>query len=171
MTVTKREILSRLPEYTDQWQVVRQTQYVPDIVNEIVTAHRLFGSYYDCFSSLFWSDDVSEIADDLYHFCKANIRYREETVNRQTTALPTGILTRGYGDCKHYASFVGGVLASLNRKHKAGIKWWYCFAGYKPGAVEPYHVFVAVNDGREEIWIDPTPGSGATPTLFIKRSV
>ena len=140
-------------------------------MREIVNAHRLFRPYYDKISANFIMDNVGDLADYLDEFCRRNIRYKEETSNWQSTALPTGILTRGYGDCKHYASFIGGVLDSLNRKYGAGIDWYYYFSAYRKKAKEPYHVFIGLNDGRGDIWIDPTPGGGAKPTLLIKRKV
>lgn len=169
MKVTANQILTRLPPYEDRWEVIVDTQYVHDIMEEIVIAQKMFAGYYDRFSSLFYYKKPSQVADALYTFLKQNIDYREETVDSQTSALPTGILTRGYGDCKHYALFSAGVLASLNRLYGCGYKWWFYFAGYN-GGKEPYHVFVAVQDGEEEIWIDPTPGAGDfQPTLLIKR--
>lgn len=169
MTATRERILSRLPPYEDQWQVIRDKQYVPDIINEILVSHRLFAPYYDQFSTLFSHRGAADLSEKLFSFCKQNIQYREETDERQTTALPTGVLIRGYGDCKHYALFSAGVIASLNRLKDYKYKWWYYFAGYR-GAKEPHHVFVAIDDGDEEIWIDPTPGAGMEkPTLLVKR--
>lgn len=171
MKVTREKILRRLPAYEDKWQLIADKQYVPDIMNEIMTSHHLFSGYYDKFSSLFFCSSLNCLADSLYYFCRDNIRYKEETEKRQTTALPTGFLERGYGDCKHYALFCAGVIDSLNRTMGLGIDWWYYFAGYD-GAKEPYHVFVAVRDKGEEIWIDPTPGAAENyPTLLIKRFV
>lgn len=170
MRVTREQILRTLPEYRDEWAVIKGRQYVPDIMEEILAAHREFASYYDRFSSLFFRDNIEALADELFFFCRDNIRYREETEDKQTTALPTGILQRGYGDCKHYALFIAGVLDSLNRMMGLGVDWNYYFAGYD-GAKEPYHVFVAVRDDRGEIWIDPTPGAESVyPTLLIKRT-
>jgi hypothetical protein len=169
MTVTANEILRRLPPYEDRWEVIVDQQHVKDIIREIIEAHRIFAPYYDRFSSLFLCESPSQVAEALYTFEKQNIRYREEGVEAQTSALPTGFLTRGYGDCKHYALFNAGVLASLNRLYKCGFDWCFYFAAYD-GGDEPYHVFVAVRDGPEEIWIDPTPGAGDyLPTLLIKR--
>lgn len=171
MYVTREIIISRLPPYRDEWELVTAEQYVPDIIQEIVTAHRLYGSYYDKFSYLFYSRNPDVVTESLYRFCKSNIDYREETIKRQTSALPTGILTRGYGDCKHYALFNAGVIGSLNRLYGCCFDADFCFAGYE-GAKEPYHVFVSVTDSEEtEIWLDPTPGSGGTPTLLIKEPV
>lgn len=168
MKVTREKILQRLPAYEDKWKLIVDEQYVRDIMNEIMTSHRLFADYYNNFSSLFLCNTLECLTDSLFYFCKENIKYKEETKERQTSALPTGFLHRGYGDCKHYALFSAGVIDSLNRQFNLGIDWWYYFAGYE-GATEPYHVFVAVRDGDEEVWIDPTPGAADNyPTLLIK---
>ncbi len=169
MTVTRERILDKLPPYEDRWQVIRETQYVPDIINEIMTSHRLFAPFYDRFSSLFMTATAADLSEKLYSFCKKNIEYREESQEKQTTALPTGMLIRGYGDCKHYATFCAGVISSLNRVYDCGFEWCYYFAGYR-GATEPHHVFAMIVDGGEEVWIDPTPGAGLEePTLLVKR--
>jgi len=170
--VSKYDVLALLPPYNDQWELVKENQYVRDIVREILESQSRYGKYYDRFSWLFLSDSVDTIANELYAFCKRWIKYREESKYEQTAALPTGILTRGVGDCKHYALFTGGVLGSLNRLYSLGLKWCYCFAAYR-GEDEPYHVFVSLYDPETdcEIWIDPTPGAGGNPTLLIKRYV
>lgn len=174
MAVSKYQVLARLPRYQDKWELVVKEQDVDDIMTDIARRQKMFGPYYDKFSSLYLLDSVKDIANELYDNCVQWITYREESVKVQSTAIPTGILLRGFGDCKHYASFIGGVLGSLNRRYHAGIDWWYCFAAYKKGEQEPYHVFVALMDpdtGRE-LWIDPTPGAESkTPTLLIRKKV
>jgi len=164
-------VLGRLPAYQDKWTLVKEEQYVPDIVNEVCTAHRLFGWYYDRFSDYFYSADPSVVADRLYDFCKKNISYKEESVDFQTSAIPAGILSRGYGDCKHYALFSAGVISSLNRLYHCCFEAYFYFVGYRR-VKEPYHVFVSIVDSdNSEIWIDPTPGSGGTPTLIVPKPV
>lgn len=169
--VTPDMIMARLPPYRDEWELVKKEQYVSDIVKEICTAHRLYGEYYDMFSDLFYSADPETVSDRLYSFCKSYIAYQEETVDKQTSAVPTGILYRGYGDCKHYALFTAGVIASLNRLYRCCFDARFCFVGYGR-AKEPYHVFVALVESDDlEVWIDPTPGSGGTPTLRVEKPV
>lgn len=171
MMVTPEMILAQLPRYRDEWQLIAKRQYVPDIMREVCTAHVLYAGYYDLFSYLFYSDDPDTICERLHRFCKEHIRYKEERIEVQTSALPTGILTRGYGDCKHYALFSAGVISSLNRLYGCCFDAVFCFAGYRR-AKEPHHVFVAVRETSDcEIWIDPTPGSGGTPTLIIETPV
>ena len=168
--VTPDMILRRLPPYQDDWELVVKEQYVRDIVKEICTAHRLYADFYDKFSDLFYNTDPETVADRLYSFCKNYISYREESKEDQTSALPTGILHRGYGDCKHYALFSAGVIGSLNRLYDCCFEAYYYFVGYR-GAEEPYHVFVSIVDSDKEIWLDPTPGSGGTPTLIVPKPI
>lgn len=168
--VTPEMILARLPPYNDEWELIKKTQYVPDIIGEVCTAHFLFAGYYDLFSDLFYDPNPSVVSENLYSFCKRYILYREESVKRQTSALPTGIIHRGFGDCKHYAIFNAGVIGSLNRLYDCCFVSRFCFVGYGK-AKEPYHVFVSILDEDTNIWIDPTPGSGGTPTLIVEKKV
>lgn len=171
MNVTQNSVLACLPPYRDEWVMIKKDQFVPDIIQEIGNAHRLYGKHYDMFSYLFYTRDPDRLANTLYWFCKDNIRYKEEPKEMQTTALPAGILERGYGDCKHYALFTAGVIGSLNRLYGCCFEAYFYFAAYKKDVDEPYHVYVSLIDGSTEIWIDPTPGSGGTPTLLKRKPV
>jgi len=173
--ITADMVISRLPAYQDEWEVIAETQYVPDIIREVCAAHKMFGAYYDRFSDLFYNCDPHVVADDLYDFCKKYLTYKEEPVKRQTSALPTGILHRGYVtgegvDCKHYALFCAGVISSLNRLYNCCFDAEFLFVAYGK-ASEPYHVFVRLKGEDCDIWIDPTPGSGGTPSLVIEKAV
>lgn len=151
-------LLDKLPPYVDEWITLVDEQTVSDIIEEVLEAHREFAPYYDKIVLDFTGGSMQDISERLYNFCKENISYKEETKDDQTSALPTGILTRGHGDCKHYALFIGGILDAMNRRGK-DIDWKYRFASYKLFDSEPHHVFIVVNEGINETWIDPTPMS------------
>lgn len=172
MAVSAEKILNRLPPYTDQWELIKQEQFVPDIIKEITRSHKLFAWHYDQFSDLFYHKSAKVVADNLFTFCADNIRYKEESVDLQTTAIPAGIIYRGYGDCKHYALFSAGVISSLNRLYGCSFDASFYFVSYRKGK-EPYHVYVCLRDSEEEadIWIDPTPGSGGTPISITEKRV
>lgn len=159
MSISKNLLLKKLPPFTDTWVTVKENQQVSDIIKQILKAHEQYAWYYDKIALYFDDKTVSKICDRLFDFCKKEIKYNEEPDHNQTTALPTGILTRGHGDCKHYASFCGGVLDALKRKAGKDLNWCYRFVSYRPFSPSPHHVFVVVFDGDNEIWIDPTPGS------------
>lgn len=167
MDVTKKEVLQLLPPYEDKWETVTETQEVSDIVRDILKCHNMFSGYYDKIAMLFYDPDLGKTCDNLYNFCKKNIRYSEENEKIQTTALPTGILIRGHGDCKHFSSFIGGCLSAIARETGIPIDWHYCFASYKATQETPYHVFVVVNAPDGEIWIDPTPGAADQEPVWV----
>ncbi|MES3018589.1 MAG: hypothetical protein V4721_12450 [Bacteroidota bacterium] len=151
--MNRTELLRRLPVFKGNYELIKKSQSVPDIMREIETAHKLFSRDYDLIAFEFYYSDHLKILKALWSFCKANIEYRQETEKRQTSMNPAGILALARGDCKHYALFIGGVLCALNR---AGIKidWWYRFAGYKNATI-PGHVFVVAKVYDREYWIDP----------------
>jgi hypothetical protein len=160
MTPTVKQLLAELPESRGLWVTVKDHQTVTDIINEVLAAHKEFAPYYDNIALYFDDDDVEGICRNIYDFLKGNIRYYEEGEEEQTTALPSGILTRLHGDCKHYSSFAAGVLDGINRLTGKKIDWCYRFASYSFLNQQPHHVFLVVKDqDGEEIWIDPTPGA------------
>lgn len=174
MRPTVENLLKCLPPYRDAWVTVHNKQQVKHIVNEILDAHKEFAPYYDSIALYFLEDSTEDICKKLYSFLKKNIRYREEAEEDQTTALPTGILTRREGDCKHYASFAGGILDAINRETGREIPWSYRFASYDFFNTQPHHVFIVVNDQEKgsEIWIDPTPGAdNKTPVWATDKKI
>lgn len=166
MTPTKETILAALPEFKNEWVVVRDDQSVSDIIAEIKRSHKIAAPYYDKIALYFDDDDVDRICKSLYQFCKKYIHYSEESEDEQSSKLPMAMLIEGHGDCKHYAGFSAGVLDALNRTGK-NIDWCYRFASYKIDQRNPHHVFVVVRDRDDEIWIDPTPGAEKKTPVWV----
>ena len=158
--ISKQTILAKLPPFQNKWvTVVSGNQSTEQLVENVIDAHGRHAAFYDQFAGMFDNGkDVQDILTDLHFFVKKNIAYKEEPGKRQTDSLPTGLLTRGYGDCKHYAGFIGGVLDALKRKGRK-IDWQYRFASYYPDKPAPHHVFIVVNHKGTEYWVDPVPGA------------
>ncbi len=154
-----RPIINALPTFNNRVQLIEKRQNVYDIVREIVEAHKFFASDYDKIAQYYCNGSTAQICESLYKFCKSNIKYKMEPEARQTTKSPAAILAQGFGDCKHYASYCGGVLDALNRNYNKKIDWCYRFASYSLFTREPEHVFIVVNIGGREKWIDPVPGA------------
>lgn len=166
------QIISSLPGYEGKMQLLNKRQTVRDIIREILKAHREFATDYDKISAQFDRPTVRQIAAGLHSFIKNNVRYQMEPESRQTIKSPAAIMAQAYGDCKHYASFIGGVLDALNRRGKK-INWRYRFASYSLFNPEPEHIFVIIKtkDGGE-IWIDPVPGADkAKPMWKIDKKI
>jgi hypothetical protein len=152
--VTPSVLLYYLPAFENDWQLIKEDQYVRDIIKEVLDAHEIYAQDYDRICNFFDSGSTEQICKQLFDFCKGFIQYRVEDKKNQTTKSPSGIIVLGRGDCKHYASFIGGCLDALKRAGRK-IDWFYRFASYDWLDDTPQHVFVVVNDRGKEIWIDP----------------
>ncbi len=159
MIPSKEKLIGLLPAFKDERVLIKQNQRVGDIINQLVDAHYRYAVYYDRFAMLFDDTTTLKICENICEFLKKNIKYVEESDKDQTTALPTAILEWAQGDCKHYASFTGGILDAISRETGKEIIWCYRFASYDLLSKSPHHVFVVVFDKGNEIWIDPVPGA------------
>jgi hypothetical protein len=154
----RNQIISSLPNPVGNSIVLEESQSVTDIMSAMIYMHKKNAPYYDKISLKFLGATILDTCENLFDFCKQNIPNETETEDLQTVKSPQRILSdasAGYGhDCKHFASFIGGVLDSLRRKGK-NISWCYRFASYKIFDTTPGHVFVVVKNRGQEIWVDP----------------
>lgn len=153
-------LLDKLPPFKGNEVVLVDEQDVDDIITGIVKRHKIFAPDYDCIAADFLGGDEYDISKRLFDYVKRSIPYEVESRKKQTVRSPSAILAMsGFwgGDCKHYASFIAGVLDAIERLTGTPIDWVYRFAGYN--ILDPDdlgHVFVVINPGSDdEIWIDP----------------
>jgi hypothetical protein len=147
-------LIKRIGTAPPPLQKIVEDQDAFDIIKQIKIKHKSCAADYDKIAADFEGGTVYDIAERLFNFCKANLKYHRETINKQYVSSPQTMLMRGYCDCKGYALFIGGVLDALNRKG-FDIKWAYRFASDDIFNEIPGHVFIVVNDKGREIWIDP----------------
>lgn len=146
-------LMGRLGPFENKREMLTADQSTGDIIAAILEAHRRHAQDYSKISSFFSAGSRKETARKIFNFLKKNVRYVIEPGSKQTVKSPAAILATGYGDCKHYSLFAGGILQNL------GIPFAYRFASYKVFDKQPQHVFVVVNPGTSnEIWIDPVVG-------------
>lgn len=172
MYVTKATLLAELPPVRDEWVIIKDDQRVKDIIKELTEAYPIFAKDYDCIGGFLEGSTLRETCDNLYDFCNRELDYVEEGEEFQTSALPGGLLTRGFCDCKGYAGFIGGCLGAIGRANRQLIDWQFCFASYIQDQKTPYHVFVIVQTNEGPIWIDPTPGAaeeGMPKHAYVRR--
>lgn len=161
--VSKADLLNVLPQLQGERDTIVDRQETKDIVREVLAAHEFFKSDYDKIAPYFRGDGI-ELYREIFDFLKRNVKYVIESNALQTTRSPGALLTLGYGDCKHYAGFIAGVLDAKNRAGER-IKWCYRFASYKFWSFKPQHVFVvALDEDNKEVWIDPV-----LPALNTRR--
>lgn len=177
MTINRKNIISSLPRPVGNSILIEENQTVPEIISLIIYMHKKNTGYYDSIAPVFWGGDLYSTCENLFDFCKVNIPYTIETEEIQTVKSPQRILTDaevGIGhDCKHYASFIAGVLDALKRSGRP-VSWCYRFASYKVWDKIPGHVFVVATDKEGDIWVDPVLDNfdeRKQPTCFIDRKI
>lgn len=152
------ELLGNLPAYRGNKVLLKRSQDTGDIIAELLASHKMYASHYDKIADKFYRKSVKATCRALYDYLEQNIRYDIEPDASQTVKSPAAIVAQGYGDCKHYASFICGVLDALRRAGKLkGFDVVFRFASYDYSRKEPQHVFAVAVVGGREVWIDPVP--------------
>jgi hypothetical protein len=166
-------LLGVLPPYLNRYTLVKRHQDVFDIVKEVLAAHEAFAPDYDLIAPYFEGFSKMETCKRLFQFLKKNIPYEVEPEKSQTTKSPSALLHQSFGDCKHYAGFIAGVLDALNRRG-ADFDFAYRFASYSIWDNTPGHVFVVVWINGNEVWVDPVLKSfnqRLEPTYILDKRV
>ena len=136
--------------YQDKLVVDRHS--TADIITLILQEHNRYKPQYDKIAPSFWKGSAEATAKNLYKFLKDNIQTVTESADVQTVKSPARFIADGHGDCKHYTSFVCGVVDALAR---AGypISCKYRFTADRPGA-PVHHVFSVIDTAQGERWLD-----------------
>ena len=155
--ISKNMVLQKLAPFTNFKKVLIEDQNTGDIIQGILDNHDNYESQYDKISEMFIDDNEVETAKNVFEFLKNNVPYYVEPIEKQTLRSPSAIISIKEGaDCKSYASFINGIMSSLNRKGIFKVPLAYRFASYRYDTREPQHVFAVLYPGtKNEVWIDP----------------
>jgi len=149
----KQQLIDALPPFKGERILIKKHQGTTDIINEICEAHNFFQDDYDKIYDFFDTGDIYRTCKKIFDFEKQNLQYDAESGKDQSSKSPSAILQTP-ADCKHYALFTSGILAAIQDNEHVKWDWFYCFASDKD-VRDVSHVFVIVDDGKREIWIDP----------------
>jgi len=155
--ISKNMVLQKLAPFTNFKKVLIEDQNTGDIIKGILDNHDNYESEYDKISEMFIGDNEIETANNIFKFLKNNVPYYIEPIEKQTLRSPSAIISIKEGaDCKSYASFINGIMSSLNRKGIFRVPLAYRFASYRYDTKEPQHVFaVLYPNTKNEVWVDP----------------
>jgi hypothetical protein len=155
--ISKNAVLQKLAPFTNFKKVLIDDQNTSDIIQGILDNHDNYQDEYDKISEMFIGDNEVETARNVFNFLKNNVPYYIEPIEKQTLRSPSAIVSMKQGaDCKSYASFINGVMNSLNRKSIFAVPLAYRFASYRYDTKEPQHVFAVLYPGtKNEVWVDP----------------
>ena len=155
--ISKNAVLQKLAPFTNFKKVLIDDQNTSDIIQGILDNHDNYQDEYDKISEMFIGDNEVETARNVFNFLKQNVPYYIEPIEKQTLRSPSAILSMKQGaDCKSYASFINGIMNSLNSKGIFRVPLAYRFASYRYDTKEPQHVFAVLYPGtKNEVWVDP----------------
>jgi len=169
------QILRQLP-VNNREKILAEEQDLRDIMKFINYYHNAHKSDYDAISEEFWLDNAHDTALCIYNFLKKYVPYKPETEADQTIRRPGRLISDAlsgvamYNDCKHFSSFINGIVDSLNRKGYP-ISCKYRFVSDEPDA-DIHHVFAIVNDNAGTYWVDPVLNSfDERPQFFNMKDV
>lgn len=152
--ISGKQLLQKLPVYNGSIGILKYDQTTDDIISNLLTVHNEYKKDYDKIYPYFLGSNLDETCYNIYNFLKNNVLYKIEPSEKQTLKSPSAIIAQGYGDCKQYAQFIGGILDAISR-NKQNINWCYRFTSYNEDK-QLQHVFVVAKDkSGKEIWIDP----------------
>jgi hypothetical protein len=159
--VLAQELLDELSDMPDEPPVMLvKKQVVKDIMKYMSVALVEFRPYYDKIYSFFEGSTMEEVGEQIFDFLKDQMIYEEESDEAQWLCNPRELLERGECDCKGYALFAAGVIDALNRNSDQGeIPWCFRFVPSAILGTKIGHVFVVLDPGGKEIWIDPVLSS------------
>ena len=155
--ISKNAVLQKLAPFTNFKKVLIDDQNTSDIIQGILDNHDNYQDEYDKISEMFIGDNEVETARNIFNFLKQNVPYYIEPIEKQTLRSPSAIVCMKQGaDCKSYASFINGIMNSLNKKGIFRVPLAYRFASYRYDTKEPQHVFAVLYPGtKNEVWVDP----------------
>lgn len=158
MQPTAENIIKSLPPVEGVKRLLAREQVTDDIISAILNKHNSTASHYDSICEAYWSGTARSTGIRLFNFLKDNSTYKAESTATQTVKVPAAIVADGIAgkrtDCKHYASFIIGVVKALKRKGYP-IDGRFIFASddeYKQYAT---HVFAEIWDKDGKYWVDP----------------
>lgn len=167
--VTASELLDAMSDLPDAPEVVLvDRQVVPDIIRYIPWKLERSRPYYDRIWMFFDADALEDVGEQVFDFLKTQMRYVEEDDEQQRLSTPKEMLERGDCDCKGYALFIGGVVDALNRNSGRGeIPWCFRFVPSEILGTKIGHVFVVLDPGGDEVWVDPVLSSFDEKPMYL----
>lgn len=137
--------------FKNQKKVLEHFQTVPDIMREMEVFFKKYKYDYDYISTEFYSGNFIKDLENLWFFCKENLKYSAELEENQNLQSPSSILFNKKVDCKCLSLFCGGVIDSWYRLGLYKIDTLkFVFASYD-NCKTPGHVFIETNG----FWVDP----------------
>lgn len=130
-----------------------------DIINTILYADSMLGSYMCSFASAF--DKTYDGLYELWDFTRKSITYLPDEPGHEKVKDPRVTWKDKSGDCKSFSLFIGSVLKCL------GISYKYRFASY--AGKDPTHVYVIAKLNGRDVILDSTIDRFDYEVSYLKK--
>lgn len=124
-----------------------------DIMHEVLEVYKATAHQLKAFAPHLNAGDVYNTCSMIWHFVKANIRYKIDPPGVQWVKTPARTWADKVCDCKSYSIFILAILKHL------GIKGAFRFVSFSAADPQPTHVYVVVKHRGKEIILDCVLGS------------
>ena len=128
--------------------LITKNQSAEDIARLLLFAEKQSRAYIPKLLPFFEDKDAILCCKKVWYFLRNNINYVKEPPARQTAKTINRLVSDGFGDCKHYATFSVCVLRAL------GIPCVFRLASFTHGNTNPTHAYCVAFVNGEEIYID-----------------
>lgn len=147
--MNRSELGRAIPTPLMKSQLVTKNQTAGDIARLLLIAEKDSRPYVAKLIPFFRTRNRKEVCKRLWYFLRSNINYVKEPPSRQTAKTINRIISDGYGDCKHYATFSVSILRAL------GIPCVFRLASFDYSNPSPTHAYCVAFINGEEVYIDP----------------
>lgn len=132
----RRELISRFQSADEIAKQIRRAEF-----NSREASKKL--------AKYFKTSDDLKTCQRVWNFLRREIEYVREPMFDQTAKTIPRYLVDGYGDCKHYATTIVGIL------NACGIPAWFVLISQKKGVRTPNHAYAAAKVNGRIVIIDP----------------
>ena len=101
--------------------------------------------------------------ENIFIFCKNNIKYTKESTDLQTARTLGRILQMKTGDCKHYTTIIASLCNALNIPVKLRLISQNYFSS------DPTHIYCVANIKGKDFIIDPVLKNFNEQASFTKK--
>jgi hypothetical protein len=143
MNLTRSQAVAIVPRPRYEEKLIVKNQTANDISKLLRQAEFNSRSYAKKLSRYFDYGSDRDKCRIIWKFLRQNIEYRKEPATRQTAKEISRLLSDGFGDCKHYSTFVVSMLLALE------IPCFFRLVSFRQYDKSPTHAYaVALIDGE-----------------------
>lgn len=142
---------------------IKQNQSAKDIANAIVLSIKQSEMDAKKIAPFLKGATNKKSLENIFIFCKNNIKYKKETTDLQTARTIGRILSMKEGDCKHYTTTIASLSKALNIPIKLRLISQNLLNS------DPTHIYCVSNINGKEIIIDPVLNNFNQQATFTKK--